>query len=410
MHLGLPEFSPNTSPSIHGGALSPSSSGEPLSPTLLANLSLPFTEMNLDCQIRPTMFRYRSQSVSEGTVAPADTWRDPAAHLVFRSAPSMTAPLPDAVLADYTLLCDVSAEYGFTGGIISENDGGVPTPDEQRSLDVYMSPDTEETGYQSNGLLFRPAYVSPRPTIDIGIDSTFNPTHRRGYSDSSGFLSPTSPNDRHIAGIHQRRMSNAGGSVRHAPYPASAPSTPEGLGSFNLPELASGHLHRRHSGPSSSRPKLSIDVQSSGNSQALASQQYVYSLSNTEDPIATPVKSEWSQPSGFGQLSPSIQFAHGMTDQLSTCVGDQRSPGSAMSTSSSSWKKVVGSAKIVNASNARRKRESKFICALPECGQTFTAKHNLTCMCCVLSFLFIGDTNNIHRPHVIPQRRATFFV
>ncbi|KIK66754.1 hypothetical protein GYMLUDRAFT_157011 [Collybiopsis luxurians FD-317 M1] len=39
------------------------------------------------------------------------------------------------------------------------------------------------------------------------------------------------------------------------------------------------------------------------------------------------------------------------------------------------FKSVVGSDKIVQASNLRRKNEAKFVCDI--CGHRFTAKHNL---------------------------------
>ena len=394
-YLCRSDFSPNTTPSVHCGALSPSnsSSGEfssSLSPTLLGDLSLPFTELNLDTVQPPSAFRVRSHSVTERTVAPSDTWSDPAARTGVRSAPSTTSPLPEDEHTTPGIVSECNA-YQFGGEIVS--------PGSESSFfashdELYLS----ETGLEQvayhphagNTLLLRPEI----PHTESDPSTSFS--HRRVYSDPLGFLSPTSPVDQWGSRMQHRRTSSASGSVRHAPYPASAPATPEAR--FGLPELVDGYgVQRRHTRPSS-RPKLSINVPYSVMStEDPTSNQYIYPmLPGGDQEVLSHVpsiacKSEWGQANEIHQPSSSTQFvhgSHGMMDSSSMHMADQLSPNSAVSSASSpGWKDVVGSQKIVDASHARRKRESKFVCEVPGCGQTFTAKHNWNCAYSILSFI-----------------------
>jgi hypothetical protein len=364
--------------------------------------------------------------VTERTVAPSDTWCDPARQGV-HSAPPTTAPLPDDTLVDYPASTFVSEcnLYQHGRGIISPpGEGGFFTSGDAPYPGVSAATGPEPAEYHSdsgNGLLLRPDHVDPprphRLEIELGPGprtTTNIPSHRRGQSDSEAFLSPTSPIDRWGNRTHHRRASSASMLVRHAPYPVSAPSTPEA--SFRLPDLAGAYaFQRRYSGPSGSRPQLSIDVaQSFEGYQVSASHQHDYPMPPGDDQAPESshvpdiaVKDEWNQEIGFSLLSPSIQLVREMAEQ--PYMGDQLSPDSAVSNGSPSrWKNVVGSQKIVDASNARRKRESKFECEV--CEQTFTAKHNWKCTCCILGSPLVLYLMDSHRSHAIPQWREAFRV
>lgn len=381
------ELSPSSSPSpsIHSGALSPlypsaDLSHSSLSPTFLGDLQLPFTQLNLESNYQPpSAFRLRSYSVTERTVAPSDTWYDPA-HSRVRTAPPTISPLPDDTFVDYTVFNSVSEcnPHQIGGEIVSGmNEGCFSALDDVLHPGVSPAMNSDHAEYHpdaGSGILLRPDPVDlPRlHRLEMESEPRIPTTsfHRRGHSDSSAFLSPTSPIDHRGGRTQHRKASSVSACVRHAPYPASAPSTPEA--GFRVTDLAGGYAARcQYSGTSSFRPKLSIDVaQPLEDNQVSASQQSVFSMPPGGDQVVgssyvpdITVKNEWSPANRFSQIS--------MVEQLS--------PDSAVSSASSSgWKDVVGSKKIVDASTARRKRESKYVCELPGCGQTFTAKHNWT--------------------------------
>jgi len=91
---------------------------------------------------------------------------------------------------------------------------------------------------------------------------------------------------------------------------------------------------------------------------------------------------EWNQENEISHSPSQWQLVHGMPGK-SIMMDDQLSPSSSVtavsSASSSSHKDVVGSQKMIEASNRRRKKEWKFKCDFLNCGRTFTAKHNLQC-------------------------------
>jgi len=430
--IGSSDFSPGTSPSINDGTLSSSHSGteDPprsadslLSPTLLNNLTLPFTEMNLDNTQPMSVFRVRSHSVTERTVSPSETWCDPAARSGVRSAPSTIAPLPYDALADYTASSHVNecSFYQHGDGTFSPvNEVSPLTSIDGLYPGVCQVAGPEQTIYHNtgSGLLLQPDDIRSCPPLkpEMQSDPCIS-THHRGHSDPSGYLSPTSPVDQRGDRMHHRRSGSVFKSRRHAPYPASAPSTPEG--GFVLPELAEGHLtQRRYSGHSPSRPKLTVDVAQSFQGQQVMASPYQtpWRLDQAaESPhVLHVVKTEWDQANGISHPLSSPQLVHVMPGQPPMYVIDDQpspSPSSAISSASPSpgYKDIVGSQKIVDASSARRKRDGKFKCDWPNCEQTFTAKHNLQCKCYVFSYPLMSVLMIFIVDHILSHNKVRPF-
>jgi hypothetical protein len=327
-------------------------------------------------------FRARSHSVIERTVAPSDVWCDPSTHTGVRSAPPATAPLPGDTSPDCTISSD-----GSDCGVMSpayEFDFLTLGHGPYIGVSAEMNPTQAESQDVGTGLLLQTVSAYPPPSPDTQFRHPRIP-HHRSSSESSAFLSPTSPVDQRRPRMHRRKADSISGPPRHTPYPASAPSTPEQA--FGHTELAGAP--RRYSGPPPSRPKLLIPVTRphEWNDQFPASPQQVHASSHggeqvvgssyVSDDVNT-VNNEWYQ---ANVPSPSLQIAQVMPGQPQMYTQDQLSPSSAISnTSQSVQKDVVGSRKIVDASTARRKRDCKFICAWPNCRQTFTAKHNAKCV------------------------------
>jgi hypothetical protein len=318
--------------------------------------------------------RSRSHSVTERTVAPSDTWRDPDTTAYPTSGPlsapstnpSSTSPLPQTNLSEY-----FSVPNGGNGSFPSTNEINFYPAFQGGNVPIY--PDQIEHQYDS-GVVTQSGpneYLQPHSPVDIvnpsltlqtdSLDTRNRPSHSRCRSDSYSHLSPTSPVDR-------RR---APASNRHSPYPSSAPSSPNHVGFLpgSLP-VEGSPLQRRVSSPA--RPAISLDATRAVDD--VLTNQY----SSTIRRVRSSSQASFSNASSRGDtLVQTSRLVLEMPQHPSVHLANEHmsSPALSGSPSSPSFKGVVASDKIVQASNLRRRREAKHQCE--HCGQTFTAKHNL---------------------------------
>jgi hypothetical protein len=319
--------------------------------------------------------RSRSHSVTEGTVAPSDTWRDPDTTTCPTSGslsapstnPSSTSPLPHIVPTDFSQYFN-----GGNGSFPSNNEINYSYPTYQGG-DVPIYPD--QIGHQYDaGVVTQSGsneYLQPHSPVDVvspsltlqtdGLDTRNRPSHGRCRSDSYSHLSPTSP-------VERRR---APASIRHSPYPSSAPSSPNHIGfpPASLPVVGSS-LQRRLSSPA--RPAASLDARRPVDD--VLPTQYGSPIRRVRS------SSQASFSNGSSRGDTLVQPSQLMLEMLPhppVHLANEHMPSPALSSSPSSpsFKDVVASDKIVQASNLRRRREAKHQCE--HCGQTFTAKHNL---------------------------------
>lgn len=411
---------PYGSPFLSSGDLSYASSSPSMSPLArdLDNFSFEADEAPLE---KPSIFRPRSFSATEATVAPSDTWHDPSVRprsASYSIAPSTTGVFDDEPFGFTSELDEIDLDDGFlseTGSYFGErgltsfsNDGFLTS---QSASPVPPSVSTTESNSSTlfapvNNLLTAPDIMHPKPRhpnprhpVALSLDTNLNPRtkaggHYRSRSDSS-CLSADSPVDRRNNGLIHRSTLSSHESRRHSPYPSpySSPASASSelsslssqefaaLGITDPPYSGTQGLHRRSTLSAAARsPTLSAD----------SAQLHRFS----SDPSSTrygPQKRRKVKPNsspGSSTFVISDDDSSATPDAISRVVSPSESVLSDLP-SPDNYKPIVASQKIVQASNSRRTREARFRCEYEGCPSTFTAKHNLRSACSLLHPLTI---------------------
>lgn len=410
---------PYGSPFLSSGDPSYAGSSPSLSPITrdLDNFSFEADEAPPE---KPSIFRPRSFSATEATVAPSDTWSDPwvrprsASYSISSSA---TGVFDDEHLGFTLELDEIDLDDGFpseTGSYFGErgltsfsNDGFLTS---QSASPVPPSVSTTES---NSSTLFAPAdslltatdimhpkprHPNPRQPVALALDTDLNTRtkaggHYRSRSDSS-CLSADSPVDRRNNGLIHRSTLSSHESRRHSPYPSpySSPASASSelsplysqefaaLGINDPSSSGSQALHRRSTLSAARSPTLSADsAQLHRFSSDPSSTRYGPQKRRKVKPNSSPGSSTFDISGGSSSTTP---------DAISRVVSPSESVLSDLP-SPDNYKPIVASHRIVQASNSRRTREARFRCEYEGCPSTFTAKHNLRSACSLFYSLTI---------------------
>jgi hypothetical protein len=430
-----PSF-PYGSPHYSSGDLSHTNSSPSLSPLTrdLGNVFLD-SEEALPENPTPSIFRNRSLSATEATVAPSDTWRDPG--LRPRSA-SYSTSVTAGARADqvsmerqgddltqlssigYTLELDPieldddfdtdgSSSYGewgltsFPNSSFLTSRGGSPAPPSEPIAEPDMStlfaPVDDQHANITDIIHPKPRRPAPKQPVVLSLDTDMSSltsvnkqSHYRHRSDSTSLLSAESPADsRHRRFTHRSTLSSPD-SRRHSPYPSThsspvsassesqlSPYMPNqefaalGLTDPSSPLVGHG-LHRRNTTSTTRSPTLKVEgVQLQRASSDPSSRRYGHSTRRNVNPRSS---SSTSSPLGLDDPSPMMTSdgAYNASPSEESILSDAELISMVPS---DNYKPIVASERIVQASNLRRTREARFKCEHEDCTSTFTAKHNL---------------------------------
>ncbi|KAF9466508.1 hypothetical protein BDZ94DRAFT_172866 [Collybia nuda] len=411
------------SPYLSSGDISFTNSSPSMSP-LTRDLGNVFLEVEDAPLERPSIFRIRSQSVTEATVAPSDTWRDPCGRPRSASysspAPSTSRTGGDQIVESSSELdaIDLNDDFNPEGGYPYGEGGLTSFPNSGFLTSRNPSPALPSipTGELNSSTLFAPAddfptttdiahpmprHPSPRQPVALSLNTDLSSHvpasgryHYRNRSDSY-CLSADSPTDRRGNGLTHRSSLSSPESRRHSPYPSihSSPAsvTSESqlspyLSNLDITELSpstGSSPHRRSTLSVTRSPTLKVDNTLQRVSSDPSSTRYGLQRRRNGNPRPSPGPSYMiSSDSSIAAMT--VDTGSRITPFNGSYLSDV---DSVSAPTTDKYKPVVASQRIVQASNLRRTREARFICEYEGCLSTFTAKHNLRSTCNIIYHL-----------------------